>query len=115
MPLQMYNHRDAPRRRVWEYISPNPMTSNWMVGNSQMAKFNGAQDYQILYKRGGRIEEIISQAEWLITTKGAKHVVIDGIQNSVTAITRGRLNKIEKKNFQKPKIKLKYNPYDKIL
>ena len=88
----MYNRRAEPRRRVWEYISPNPTTSNWMVGNSQMAKFNGAQDYQIIYKRGGRIEEIISQAEWLITTKGATHVVIDGIQNSITAITRGRLN-----------------------
>ena len=88
----MYNHRDGPRRRVWEYISHNQTTTNWMVGNSQMAKFNGAQDYQIAYKRGGRIEEIISQAEWLITTKGATHVVIDGIQNSITAITRGRLN-----------------------
>ena len=63
-----------------------------MVGNSQMAKFNGSEDYQIVYKRGGKIEELISQAEWLITTKDATHMVINGIQNSIPAIIRGHMN-----------------------
>ena len=36
--------------------------------------------------------EIITKAEWLVTTKGATHVVIDGIQNSIPDIVRGRLH-----------------------
>ena len=94
MPLQMYHsgRRAEPRRNAWEYISCNPASSNWMVGNSQMAKFNGAEDYQIAYKRGGKIMELITEDERLVTTKGATHVVIDGIQNSIPAIVRGRLD-----------------------
>ena len=36
--------------------------------------------------------ELIAEAEWLITTKKATHVLIDGIQNSVPDIVRGTLN-----------------------
>ena len=36
--------------------------------------------------------EIMAEAEWLITTKKATHVLIDGIQNSVPDIVRGTLN-----------------------
>ena len=92
MPLQMYGRRAEPRRRVWEYISANPTSSNWMVGNSQMAKFTGAEDYQIAYKRGGRLMELITEAEWLIDTREATHIVIDGIQNSIPEIVRGHLD-----------------------
>ena len=47
---------------------PNAAASNrWIVGNSQMAKFSGALGhYQIMYKRGGKIEEIVAEAEWII-------------------------------------------------
>ena len=52
-----------------------------------MARFSGHQgDYQITYKRGGRLMEIMAEAEWLITAKKATHVLIDGIQNSVPDI-----------------------------
>ena len=86
--------RDVPQRNVrrWEWITRNPASSKWLVGNSQMAKFDGSEDYQITFKRGGKIMELITQAEWLVTTKGATHVVIDGIQNSIPAIIRGHLN-----------------------
>ena len=36
--------------------------------------------------------EIIAEAEWLITTKKATNILIDGIQNSVPDIVRGTLN-----------------------
>ena len=36
--------------------------------------------------------EIIAEAEWLITTKKATHVLIDGIQNSIPDIVRGYLD-----------------------
>ena len=36
--------------------------------------------------------ELMAEAEWLITTKKATHVLIDGIQNSVPDIVRGTLN-----------------------
>ena len=36
--------------------------------------------------------ELIAEAEWLITTKNATHVLIDGIQNSIPDIIRGTLN-----------------------
>ena len=36
--------------------------------------------------------ELITQAEWLVTTKGATHVVIDGIQNSIPEIVQGCLD-----------------------
>ena len=86
--------RDVPRRNVrrWEWITCNPASSKWLVGNSQMAKFDGSEDYQITFKRGGKIMELITQAEWLVTTKEATHVVIDGIQNSIPDIIRGRLD-----------------------
>ena len=36
--------------------------------------------------------EIMAEAEWLINTKKATHVLVDGIQNSVPDIVRGTLN-----------------------
>ena len=52
-----------------------------------MAKFHAIQgDYQIAFKRGGRIMEIIAEAERLVSKKKATHVLIDGIQNSVPEI-----------------------------
>ena len=36
--------------------------------------------------------EIIVEAEWLITTKKATHVLIDGVQNSIPDIVQGSLN-----------------------
>ena len=52
-----------------------------------MAKFHAkCGNYQIAYKRGGKLMEIIEEAEWLISNKKATHVVIDGIQNSVPEI-----------------------------
>ena len=36
--------------------------------------------------------ELVAEAEWLITTKNATHVLIDGIQNSIPDIIRGTLN-----------------------
>ena len=58
-----------------------------------MAKFSGALGhYQIMYKRGGKIEEIMAETEWIITSKKATHVIIDGIQNSVREIRQGSLN-----------------------
>ena len=77
----------------FEWICNNAASSTkWLVGNSQMANFSGGQDYQIMYKRGGRIEEIVAEAEWIITSKKATHVIIDGIQNSVREIRQGTLN-----------------------
>ena len=36
--------------------------------------------------------EIVAEAEWIITSKKATHVIIDGIQNSVREIRQGTLN-----------------------
>ena len=78
----------------FEWLCNNAASSTkWLVGNSQMAKFSGALGhYQIMYKRGGKIEEIVAEAEWIITSKKATHVIIDGIQNSVREIRQGSLN-----------------------
>ena len=83
-----YN-RSRPIKK-WEYLSRHHLSKRWLVGNSQMAKFSGHKDYQITYKRGARLEEIVREAEWL-TTVGATHIVIDGVQNSVKEIIQGRL------------------------
>ena len=67
-------------------------STKWIVGNSQMAKFSGALGhYQIRYKRGGKIEEIMAETERLVTSKKATHVIVDGIQNSVRDIRNGSL------------------------
>ena len=44
---------------------PNAAASTrWIVGNSQMAKFSRALGhFQIRYKRGGKIEEIMAETE----------------------------------------------------
>ena len=78
----------------FEWLCNNAATSTkWLVGNSQMAKFSGALGhYQIMYKRGGKIEEIMAETEWIITSKKATHVIVDGIQNSVREIRNGSLN-----------------------
>ena len=79
-------------------------STKWLVGNSQMAKFSGALGhYQIMYKRGGKIEEIVAEAEWIITSKKATHVIIDGIQNSVREIRQGSL-KLEKDVLSRLKV-----------
>ena len=88
----MYSPSAQPLRRRWEYISANPTSTNWLVGNSQMARFTGAEDYQIAYKRGGKVMEIFREAERLIEEQEATHIVIDGIQNSIHDIIRGRLD-----------------------
>ena len=36
--------------------------------------------------------ELVAEAEWLISTKNATHVLIDGIQNGIPDIIRGTLN-----------------------
>ena len=71
---------------------PNAATSTkWIVGNSQMANFSGALGhYQIRYKRGGKIEEIMAETERLVTSNKATHV--DGFQNSVRDIRSGILD-----------------------
>ena len=48
---------------------PNAAASTkWIVGNSQMAKFSGALGhFQIRYKRGGKIEEIMAKTERPLT------------------------------------------------
>ena len=69
-----------------------------------MAKFHAmCGDYQIAYKRGGKLMEIIEEAEWLISNKKATHVVIDGIQNSVPEIIRGNL-KLEEQVLRRLKV-----------
>ena len=79
---------------VFEWLCNNAASSTkWLVGNSQMANFSGALGhYQTMYKRGGKIEEIVAEAEWIITAKKATHVIVDGIQNSVREIRDGSLN-----------------------
>ena len=70
----------------------NANSTKWIVGNSQMARFQCQGDYQLMYKRGGRLPEIVAEAEWIIISKKATHVIIDGIQNSVHDIRQGTLN-----------------------
>ena len=89
----------------FEWLCNNAASSTkWLVGNSQMAKFSGTLGhYQIMYKRGGKIEEIVAEAEWIITSKKATHVIIDGIQNSVREIRQGSL-KLEKDVLSRLKV-----------
>ena len=67
-------------------------SSYWMIGNSQMLRFQILGEYQLYYKRGGKLSEILAEAEWVIITKKATHRVVDGIQNSVKDIQNGTLN-----------------------
>ena len=67
-------------------------STHWMIGNSQMSRFQCQGDYQLMYKRGGKLPEIMAEAEWVIIAKKATHMVIDGIQNSVRDIQKGTLN-----------------------
>ena len=55
-----------------------------------MAGFSGSEDYNIAYKRGGRILELVAEAEFLVSVR-ATHVIIDGIQNSVREIVGGQV------------------------
>ena len=89
----------------FEWLCNNAATSTkWLVGNSQMAKFSGALGhYQIMYKRGGKIEGIMAGTEWIITSKKASHVIVDGIQNSVREIRNGSL-KLEKDVLSRLKV-----------
>ena len=57
-----------------------------------MSRFKILGDYQLYYKRGGKLPEILTEAEWVIITKKATHMIIDGIQNSVKDIQKGTLN-----------------------
>ena len=69
-----------------------------------MAKFSGALGhYQIRYKRGGKIEEIMAETERIVTSKKATHVIVDGIQNSVREIRNGSL-KLEKDVLSRLKV-----------
>ena len=88
----------------FEWLCNDAVTSTkWLVGNSQMAKFSGTLGhYQIMYKRGGKIDEIMGETEWIITSKKATHVIVDGIQNSVREIWNGSLN-LEKEVFSRLK------------
>ena len=56
-----------------------------------MANFKGSRDYNITYKRGGRILDLIAEAEWLVKVS-ATHVLIDGVQNSVREIVTGKVS-----------------------
>ena len=89
----------------FEWLCNNAASSTkWLVGNSQMAKFSGTLGhYQIMYKRGGKIEEIVAEAEWIITSKKATHIIIDRIQNSVCEIRQGSL-KLEKDVLSRLKV-----------
>ena len=69
-----------------------------------MAKFHAkCGNYQIAYKRGGKLMEIIEEAEWIISNKKATHVILDGIQNSVPEIIRGNL-KLEDQVLEKLRV-----------
>ena len=75
-----------PHQFEWHSNSTTTST-HWLIGGSKMAKFSGTLGhYQIMYKRGGQIEEIMEKTEWLITSKKATHVIVDGVQNSVREI-----------------------------
>ena len=95
-------HRGCTKK--WEQISNNSDSPNWLVGNSQMAKFHAkCGTYQIAYKRGAKLMEIIKEAEWIISNKKATHVILDGIQNSVPEIIRGNL-KLEDQVLEKLRV-----------
>ena len=89
----------------FEWLCNNAANSTmWLVGNSHMAKFSGALGhYQIMYKRGGKIDEIMAETEWIILSKKATHIIVDGIQNSVKDIRNGSLN-LEKEVFSRLKV-----------
>ena len=57
-----------------------------------MSRFQCQGDYQLLYKRGCKLPEIMAEAEWVIISKKASHLIVDGIQNSVRDIRQGTLN-----------------------
>ena len=82
--------------RNFEQLKQRPnaaASTKWIVGNSQMVKFSGALGhFQISFKYGGKIEEIMAETERLVTSKKATHVIMDGIQNSVRDIRNGTLN-----------------------
>merc|ERR1712112_721253 len=95
-------HRSGTKK--WEQISNNSDSPNWLVGNSQMVKFHAkCGTYQIAYKRGAKLMEIIEEAKWIISNKKATHVIIDGIQNSVPEIIRGNL-KLEDQVLRRLKV-----------
>ena len=69
-----------------------------------MAKFYAkCGTYQIAYKRGAKLMEILEEAEWIIYNKKATHVIVDGIQNSVPEIIRGNL-KLEDQVLEKLRV-----------
>ena len=87
-------HRYKQKQQPWSYISRNPDSNNWLVGNSQMANFKilgDFRDYSITFKRGGRILELLTETEWLVKVS-ATHVLIDGVQNSVREILTGKVS-----------------------
>ena len=43
-----------------------------------MSRFQIQGDYQLYYKRGGKLPEIMAEAEWVIIAKKATHMVIEG-------------------------------------
>ena len=80
----------------FEQIRQRPSAASstkWLVGNSQMARFSGALgNFQIRYKRGAKIEEIMAETERLVTSDLATHVIVDGYQNSVRDIRSGLIS-----------------------
>ena len=57
-----------------------------------MARFSGALGhFQISFKRGGKIEEIMAETERLVFWNEATHVIVDGFQNSVRDIRTGTI------------------------
>ena len=76
--------------RNFEQLKQRPnaaASTKWIVGNSQMARFSGALGhFQISFKRGGKIEEIMAETERLMFWNEATHVIVDGFQNSVQDI-----------------------------
>ena len=82
--------------RNFEQIRQRPSAASstkWLVGNSQMARFSGALgNFQIRYKRGAKIEEIMAETERLVTSDLATHVIVDGFQNSVRDIRSGLIS-----------------------
>ena len=75
-----------PHQFEWHSNSTTTST-HWLIGGSKMAKFSGTLGhYQIMYKRGAQIDEIMEKTEWLISSKKATHIIVDGVQNSVREI-----------------------------
>merc|ERR1712240_95140 len=90
--------------KKWKRISNNSDSPNWLVGNSPMAKFHAkCGTYQIAYKRGAKLMEILEEAEWIIYNKKATHVIVNGIQNRVPEIVRGNL-KLEDQVLEKLRV-----------